>query len=239
MAAPAVQSIQDLIATLGQSVDPQKQLIDQSIASNDASGVAQQAGLDAQKTTAFGQIGQQAQNNGMFFSGFTPDEQAKYTAGTYLPALANLQATIAGTRASLLGKKADLDTNIYTQAFNTNQSQQQRADAYSQAQEEAARQAAEAEKQRQFEASQTNVKIASDERIASASRAASASSAPTATQNMAEALSSKTGNDGYVSPGTYSALKSQWVAGGYGDVKSFDATFAGYRNPKNKAYKIG
>lgn len=240
---PQVRDLQALIAEQTAALQPQFGLIDQDIASTEQSGQAQQAGLEATKTRAFKQIGQASQDKGMFFSGFSPNEEGEYTAGTYLPALAQLQATIAQTRNSLLGKKADLSKGAFDAATGMREQDLSRANDWNTMQEQARIAAVEAEKNRAFEAAQNAAKIRSDESIAAGNRAASArasaSSQPSPAQNMAAALSSKTGGDGFVSPGTYQSLKNQWVAGGYGDSKSFDATFAGYRNPKNTAYKIG
>jgi len=116
---PAVRELQSLIAEYGKAYDPQRALIDADIAANTNAGAAQEQGLEAKKNTAFKQIDQKSQNRGMYFSGASPDEQYEYTAGTYLPALAQLQATIASTRSALLGKKADIETDVYNKAFQT------------------------------------------------------------------------------------------------------------------------
>lgn len=183
MAAPVVQNLQDLIAELGKSVDPQKALIDQSIVANTNAGAAQEQGLAANKDTSFKQIDQNAQNKGMYFSGFSPDEQAKYTAGTYLPALANLQATIAGTRASLLGKKADLDTDIYQKAFSTRENQTNQKNAYEQEQERRVWEAEQARIQRDAAAAEAEKDRRAAASNAAASRSASNPALPTLAKN--------------------------------------------------------
>lgn len=149
MAAPAVQNLQDIIASINAAQAPQNQAIDQSIASNDQSGSAQVAGLDAAKTNAFSQIDQGASNKGMLFSGFTPDAEAKYTGSTYLPALARLQSTIAATRTSLLGKKADLAAGANSAGLTEQHRQQGELDAYNNAQAQAAATEAAAERDAQ------------------------------------------------------------------------------------------
>lgn len=58
-------------------------------------------------------------------------------------------------------------------------------------------------------------------------------------QMMAQALATRTGGDGYVSPNSYAQSKQMWVSGGYGNAQQFDAMFAGFRNPQNKNYKLG
>lgn len=180
-AAPTVRELNSLIAELGQSILPQKQLIDADIARTEMSGAAQEAGLGAAKDKEFKGIGQRAQNKGMFFSGFAPNEEAEYTGGTYLPALAALQATIAQTRSSLLGKKADLDADIFGKAFQTRENdinakntweseQERRAWEADQARIERESRAAEAEKDRRAS-------------LAAAASKSSASAAPKLTKN--------------------------------------------------------
>lgn len=181
MAAPAVQSIQDIIAQLTAATKPQQDVIDQQTQANDQAGTAQVAGLDAAKTNTFGDITQAAVNRGGYFSGFAPDAEAKYTGATYLPALAALQGKIADTRNSLLGKKADLVTGNNTRAIDLHQTQQSAYDQWVQEQEKMAFQAHQADLDRQAAAA-----------TAAANRAASASSAankaPSATQVRAALL---------------------------------------------------
>lgn len=187
-----VRELQALIAEQQQAIAPQKQLIDADIAANATAGVAQEAGLGAVKDREFRNIGQRSQNKGMFFSGFSPDAEAEYTAGSYLPALAQLQATIASTRSSLLGKKADLDTDVFNRASGMRENDITSARAYQIEQERKQHEASlaeiawqrsqkEAAAQRSFEASQ-----------GAANRAASASKTPakpTAQQAVLQAFS--------------------------------------------------
>ncbi len=116
--APVVRDLNSIVNEISAAYAPQKELLNQQIASTETSGQAQQAGLAAQQQQAFQGIEQGAQNKGMFFSGFSPDAQAKYTATTYLPKLAELQATINNTKSSLYGKQAEMDTQARTQAYN-------------------------------------------------------------------------------------------------------------------------
>lgn len=52
---------------------------------------AEEQGLQAKQQNAFGDIERSANRKGMLFSGFSPDQQAKYTATEYMPALARLR----------------------------------------------------------------------------------------------------------------------------------------------------
>lgn len=240
---PQIRDLQGLINEQNTALTPQYDLIDADITANSNAGVAQEKGLVAKKDQAFGQITQASQDKGMFFSGFSPDEEAKYTAGTYLPALAQLQATIAGTRSQLLGKKAELGKSAFDTAFQTREgdvtakrswdaAETQRRWEEQQASQERDFKARESEKDRQAAAAQA----------ARASASGNATSAAQALDADRKAISGElfqvTGSDGYVSPGSYQKAKNAWTGSGY-DSKTFDAYFASYRNPGNKNYKLG
>lgn len=179
---PTQRPLQELIGQYSASFDPQRQLIDQQIASNDASGVAQEAGLAAKQSTAFKQIEQRAQDRGTFFSGFSPNAQAEYTADTYLPALAGLQSAIANTRTSLLGNRAGLDTQANNLALQAQESDRNALTAWQQQQAQQA-----------FQAEQSRLDREATAREAAANRSASARSSaasqPTQAQFLSQAFS--------------------------------------------------
>lgn len=131
-AAPTVQSLNDIIGQITAAQAPEQATIDSNISANDQSGNAQVAGLNQAQTNAFGQINQNASDKGLYFSGYTPQSEATYTGSTYLPALAKLQNTIATTRNTLLGQKADLQTQANIQALTTQQGEQKDLDSYNQ-----------------------------------------------------------------------------------------------------------
>lgn len=246
MAAPAVRDINNIIKELNPSVAAQKKLIDADIAMNATAGAAQEAGLAAQAQQAYGQIEQRAQDKNMLFSGFSPSEQANYNATSYLPALAQLQATIAGTRSQLLGKKADIDTNIFNKAFDTRENDIAVANDWKKMDYQQQWQAKQSQLDRDFQASQNALDRAEQQkdRAAAAAQVAAgnARSAQEALDGDRKAISTElfqvTGDDGYVSPGSYAKAKNAWVGSGY-SANSFDSYFSSYRNPKNTAYKLG
>lgn len=233
MPAPQVRDLQTLIDEYSKSFDPQRQVLQSEMAANDNAGQAQIAGLDAKKTTAFQDINQEANNKGMYFSGFTPEEEAKYTAGTYLPALAQLQATIASTRNSLLGKQAELDSQARTSALDARQNDINSVNSWNNMEEQARLTAEESAKQRQFDAEQNAQKIAADNARAAADRAATAASQPSNAELFAANFAKSAGNDGKVSPGTFQALKHQWVTAGYGSASDFTSKFWKFANPSH------
>lgn len=231
MATPQVRDLNKLVTTLTSGAKGQFDQINSDIAANDASGQAQIAGLDAKKNTAFKDITQQSQNKGMFFSGFSPDAQASYTSDTYLPALAQLQQTIAGTRSQLLGKKADLNAGIFTKAFDTQEQDRAVLNDWNKMTAQQKFDASEADKQRAFTAQQNErdraVSVANNAR----SNASTTKDTAGIVSSIDKLLSSKKGSDNHVSPATFQAGRSQWVAQG-GSADDYNSTFMGYVNPK-------
>lgn len=227
---PQVRDLQSLIQTQNQALQPQYDIIDQSITQNAASGDAQIAGLDAAKTGAFKQIDQGAQNKGMFFSGFSPDAQAGYTASTYLPALAQLQGTIASTRTSLLGKKADLGKGAFDAAIGQQESDRKVLNDWNTMTAQQQFQASQADKDRAFQAQQNQMKINADASNTSKQIAANAPKDVSGVINSVGGYLDKLkGKDGKVSPATFQAARQQWAAAG-GSPDSFAQTFYGYVN---------
>jgi len=235
--APAVRDLNALVGEIGQAYQPQYQTIDKDVAFNEQSGVAATAGLQAQQRQAFGGIEQAAQNKGMFFSGFSPSEQANYTSTVYLPKLAELNKTIAQTRNQLLGRKAELDTDIRNKAFATREQDMTSLRDWQNQQA-----------QRAWEAEQARIKMEFDARQAAADRAASAraSAASAPANNVAEniraMLDSRTGDDGKVSPTTWRQVAAYAYDNGikFGGDQGFASKYWQYVNPKyGKEYQQG
>lgn len=259
MAAPVVRDLNQLVSEYGRSVEPQKQLIDTDIANNEKSGQAQIEGLGAAKDRAFGKITQAAQNKGMLFSGFAPDAQAEYTASTYLPALAKLQAAIANTRTSLLGKKADIDKNVYDKAFATRESDISAKRSWDAAEATRAFQAAEAEKQREFQrqqaeqAYQRQLAMAREQRAWQAAQATRAvrgggggggggGASPNIVEHVRAMLQANTGRDGKVSPVVWRQVAAYAADNGlrFGGAGGFASKMWQYANDNHwRDYKLG
>ena len=268
MAAPVVRDLNQLVSEYGRSVEPQKQLIDTDIANNEKSGQAQIEGLGAAKDRAFGKITQAAQNKGMLFSGFAPDAQAEYTASTYLPALAKLQAAIANTRTSLLGKKADIDKNVYDKAFATRESDISAKRSWDAAEAARAFQAAEAEKQREFQrqqaeqAYQRQLAMAREQRAWQAAQAARAvrggggggvvyrggggggggGASPNIVERVRAMLQANTGRDGKVSPVVWRQVAAYAADNGlrFGGADGFASKMWQYANDSHwRDYRLG
>lgn len=149
--------LQQEYANLAGVYDPQEQLIQQQMAQLPIQAQAQRSALEQAKVNAFRDINSQAQGRGVFFSGFRPEEQARYTGATFLPALAEVE-----------GKQLAQQSALQQALLGVRQQRQQQAQSILQAQLD--REQAE----RQFRMEQE-----ARAREAAASRAASsASSAP-------------------------------------------------------------
>ena len=90
------RSLQQILTELSGTYDPQVQSIQNQQAQLPGQIQAQEQGLQAKQTEAFDSIQAGAQQRGIGFSGVPLGEQSKYTASSYLPALANLRT--AGTQ---------------------------------------------------------------------------------------------------------------------------------------------
>lgn len=236
MALPKVRELQTLIKTQQKALQPQLALIDQDIATNATAGAAQEAGLAAQKDTAFGQIEQGAENKGMFFSGASPDEQYKYTAGTYLPKLAELQAAIAMTRSNLMGKKAELNYGAFTRASDIHEKDRDFLNSWKKMTAEQKFSASEADKQRAFQAQQAQIERGFTASQNAAERAYALADAALAdkkvkkiVKNIGGFLDRKKGADKKVSPQVFQAGRQKWVAAG-GTPEEYSQLFYGFVN---------
>lgn len=216
MAAPNVADLGTLISQYQSAFAPEQANITNQITQNDQSGQAQAAGLQAKQTQAFGNITQQSNDRGAYFSGFTPDAEAKYTASTYLPALANLQSTIAATRGSLLGKSAALNTSANTSAINEQKTQQQNLQTWQNAQDAAAHADAARVQQENFQAGQNNLN-----RQAQAQVAATAAAARVAATNPAKGFGvgkTQTGGLSFHGPNGQPVTAAQYASATGGNI---------------------
>lgn len=227
MAPPAVQDLNTLIGQYTSASAPQSQALDEEEQTNESSGDAQTSGLNAAKDSAFGQITQNANNRGELFSGFTPDAQAKYTASTYLPALAKVQGAIANTRDTILGKKADLQTTAEQNALTEQQNEQKDLDTFN-AQKESEAAAAALETQKEAE----SLKEAQLSSGPSASQTAAQQQAADFAQTVTN-LKGASGKDGFVSPAAYNKALSDWLGAGY-SATSFKSNFSTFANPNQQ-----
>ena len=87
----AVQSLNQVIQSLNSTYNPQVKLLQQRQSAIPQSLQAEEQGLAAKQTQAYGEIVDGARRRGMGFSGIPLGEQAKYNSTEYMPALARLK----------------------------------------------------------------------------------------------------------------------------------------------------
>jgi hypothetical protein len=132
---PSVQSLDQILAELNPLYDPQRQAIKQNIdyAQQGETALLQQQ--DALKTQAFGDIAQTAQDRGMYFSGFQPDQQAQYLGTTYLPTVAKIRNDTQQRVTGLNTDLSNLEAGVRKSAMDTQQGQQEAAVKWQQEQQ--------------------------------------------------------------------------------------------------------
>lgn len=159
--------LQQEYANLAGVYDPQEQLIQQQMAQLPGQAQAQRSALEQAKVNAFRDISSQAQGRNVFFSGFRPEEQARYTGATFLPALAEVE-----------GKQLAQQSALQQALLGVRQQRQQQAQSTLQAQLDREQQ------QRQFQMEQE-----ARAREAAASRAPQAPQLPPVNQYLVQAFS--------------------------------------------------
>lgn len=152
--APQVQSLEQIMAELAPATSQQTDIIKKKQANLGVQSAAQLAGLDATKSNEMNAINTQATGRGMAFSGIPLDEQATYLGEKYLPAVANLKTAQEESNISLEQQNADLFSQNYKSAYDTLGTQKAAQNQWNLAQMQNEASAAEAERNRQFQASQ-------------------------------------------------------------------------------------
>lgn len=129
------QPLSDIYNSLNSAYQPQRDLYQSQIANVGQQTQGQISGLNQQEQNAFTDIKNQANNNGMFYSGAPVQEQQKYVGGTYLPALANLQNNANnqtyGLQQALAGVGVN-QTNAAQGIYQNQVSQDQQQNYYNQ-----------------------------------------------------------------------------------------------------------
>lgn len=115
------RSLDAIVQELDASYNPSRQLINSRIDAIPGQGDAEIAGLKATQDQAFGDIVNGARDRGVAFGGIPLAEQAKYTAGTFLPAVAKVRQSQNDTKTSLLDalNGLNLDQRKYAQSVQS------------------------------------------------------------------------------------------------------------------------
>lgn len=103
---------------------PGRALINERLKALPGEAEAEIAGLKGQQTQAFDEILGGARSRGIGFSGIPIQEQAKYTAGTFLPAVARVRQSQNEVKNSLLGSLNDSSLDQRKTALGIRQNEQ-------------------------------------------------------------------------------------------------------------------
>lgn len=140
MAVPSPRTLDQILAENASIYNPQVQSLQTQIQTIPTQLAAQESGLAAKQQEAFGDIlsGARRRGTGIAFGGIPLAEQSKYTASTYMPALAQLKQAGIQQQTSLQDAINSIRERQQSAALGQQQYEQQRYDAY----EESLRQAA-------------------------------------------------------------------------------------------------
>lgn len=103
-------------ASLNPVYDPQRTLIQKQITDLPTSADAAKSALEQARINAFRDITSTAQGRGVYFSGFTPSEMARYTGEKYLPALAGITSEQNAAKTKLESALATINAQQSSEA---------------------------------------------------------------------------------------------------------------------------
>ena len=179
MAAPVVQSVEQIISDLNPAYQGSIDVINQRRAQIPTMFEAQRQALGAEKVQGFNQINNQMTGRGVSFSGITADEQANYLSTKYLPGLTALSQQENEQNLALDDALAKINQDRRLRAMDIRQTQQSSLEKYLAEERERAWQ------QQKFAAEQAmeRARLAQQASIAAADRAAQYGS-PTGGRNI-------------------------------------------------------
>ena len=245
--APVVQSLSDVYNELNNAYQGGRDVINEQMSGLGEKYDAQHSALDAKKVQGFDTINDQATGRGMAFSGIPLDEQAKYLSTEYLPGMQQLSYQQNAETLTMKGQLADIDKEQRLGAMSRIDQQQSALNQWNLTQLQIQTQAAEAEKQRAWQAEQNRLDQQFQASQNAANRAASSAggrgggggSGSTVAQDWAARVGAvATVKGGYVSSSNWKALSREFVAGGYGTYSDFQNRFKNYVEPSQwKTYR--
>lgn len=130
MAAPQVQSVEQIISDLNPAYQGGIDVISQRRAQLPAMFDAQRQALGAEKVQGFNQINNQMTGRGISFSGITADEQANYLSTKYLPGLTALKTQENEQSLALDDALAKINQERRLRAMDIRQGQQSALEKY-------------------------------------------------------------------------------------------------------------
>lgn len=237
--APTVQSLSDVYNELNSAYAGGRDVINEQISGLGEKYGAQRTALEAEKVQGFDTINEQATGRGMAFSGIPLDEQAKYLSTKYLPGVQQLDYQQNAEVLTMRGQLADIDKEQRLGAMSRIDQQQSALNQWNLTQMQIQSQAAEAEKQRAWQAEQNRI----DQQFQATQNAANRTAQKEYGSTMAQDWAARVGaaatvKGGYVSSTSWKALSREFVAGGYGGYTDFQKRFKNYVEPSQwKTYQ--
>ena len=237
--APTVQSLSDVYNELNSAYAGGRDVINEQISGLGEKYGAQRTALEAEKVQGFDTINEQATGRGMAFSGIPLDEQAKYLSTKYLPGMQQLDYQQNAEVLTMRGQLADIDKEQRLGAMSRIDQQQSALNQWNLTQMQIQSQAAEAEKQRAWQAEQNRIDQQFQATQNAANRTAQKEYGTTMAQDWAARVgAAATVKGGYVSSTSWKALSREFVAGGYGSYTDFQKRFKNYVEPSQwKTYQ--
>ena len=191
MAAPQVQSVEQIIADLNPAYSGSIDVLNKRRAALPTQFQAQRSGIEAERVVGFNQINNQATGRGMSFSGIPLDEQANYLSTKYLPGMQQLALQENEAGLALDDALAKINQERRLRAMDIRQNQQSALEKYLAEERERAWQ------QQKFAAEQAmeRAKMAQQASLAAAERAASTPATYTWSKNAAGGYDTSGGVD--------------------------------------------
>lgn len=120
------QELGQIIQELDAAYNPSRQAINDRINGLQGAESADLAGLEAQKNQSFDDITNGARSRGIGFSGIPLQEQAKYTASSFLPAVAKVKQQYVANRGSLVDALNQMNMDQHKTAMGLRETQMDR-----------------------------------------------------------------------------------------------------------------
>ena len=181
---------------LDQIYNPQIELIQQQKQALPGRFDARRSALEQARVNAFRDIGQTANRRGMFFSGFQPQEQARFLGERFLPGMQDIESQQEQARLGLLEQL----TGIRGQRAQGMMSFQDQIQQQQQRQQEQERQF---QQQRQLQQEQQRFQAG---RASAGRAAAGAGQAQAAAAEVQNEIRQRVGSDGYLSPSVFASI---------------------------------
>ena len=179
MAAPVVQTLDQIMAELAPGAQGQLSNIDKRRGLIATNAEAQKSGLEAAKVKGFNTINNQMTGRGISFGGIAADEQAQYLAEKYLPAVAGVDMSVNEQNLGLDNEAAKIQADMRNNAIQMREGQRKDLNSWNMNERNIAAQAEQARLDREHEARQDAA-----ERAAQAAQQAEANKAPTMRQYL-------------------------------------------------------